>query len=212
MSVPRLQLALDVTDMHLAVQIARELQPWWDILEVGTALLLKEGLKSVTEMRKKFPDAVILADTKIMDSGKLLAEIACEAGADMISVISAASASTIKSCITVAHSRGCRVLLDHLSDEWQGEALVEKIRFGADVIGFHLPKDMQEAASMNLGAISEFSRSSGVEISIAGGITPNRISQTKGFPINIFVVGGYLINAENRKEKAQQIKTTMLAK
>jgi len=54
----KFQLALDLTDLNSAVEIAKELQTWWDILEIGTALLLKEGLRSVEVIRNSFPEAV----------------------------------------------------------------------------------------------------------------------------------------------------------
>jgi 3-keto-L-gulonate-6-phosphate decarboxylase len=40
-------------------------------------------------------------------------------------------------------------------------------------------------------------------ISLAGGVNPEVIHQLNGLPINIFVVGGYLLNAEDKKQNAK---------
>lgn len=208
----KFQLALDLTDLNFAIEIAKELQARWDILEIGTALFLSEGLRSVELIRNRFPEAAILADTKIIDSGKLLAETVCKAGADIISVVSAASEETIKQSVAAAKSNGRKVLLDHLSQNWHSKELIEKSKLGVDLVGLHLPKDLQGVFKLDHESIELISRETGAQLSIAGGITPDKVAALKGLPIHVFVVGGFLLNAINKKESAEQFKYRIFKK
>ncbi len=212
MNNPKLQLALDTTSMNEAIEIAEELHEWWDILEIGTVLLLKEGLRSVSKFRKIYPGAVILADTKIIDSGKLLAKAACEAGASIVSVVSAAAEKTIADCVEAAHANGCQVLLDHLSVDWKATDLVNKGALGVDLIGLHLPKDVQTNAKLDRDAIRKVARQTKSAISIAGGIDPIRFNSLREYPIDVYVVGGYLLKAENKSESARRLKIAISSK
>lgn len=53
-----------------------------DILEVGTPLLLGEGIHAILALRKKYPDVPIVADVKIMDAGYAETIMCANAGAD----------------------------------------------------------------------------------------------------------------------------------
>ncbi len=209
MPKPKLQLALDTTSIETAMQIAEELREYWDILEIGTALLMQEGLDSAAIFREKFPHATIFVDTKIIDSGKLLAESACRAGADIISVVSAASNRTVSDCAAAAHAMGSRVLLDHLSVDWVDADLIRKADLGIDIVGLHIPKDRQGSKEFHGDVINAIKDLVDSEICIAGGITPQAIRKLKGVSIDIFVVGIYLLQAKGRVENAKQLTHAM---
>ena len=212
MKTPKFQLALDLTDLDVAMGIAEELQTWWDILEVGTALLLCEGIKSVEKFRDTFPEAIILADTKIIDNGKLITETACKAGADIITVVSAASNATINESVVAAKAHGSKVLLDHISTNWRSNELIEKSKLGVDLVGLHIPKDVKNVSNFDFDAIEKIAQNTSAELSIAGSITPDKVTELMGLPIYIFVVGGYLIKSENMKERAKLIKQRIVEK
>jgi 3-keto-L-gulonate-6-phosphate decarboxylase len=138
----KIQFALDIDSIQEAERYARELSDYWDILEIGTILLLKEGISCVKVFREIFQEADILVDTKIIDSGSQIAALACSAGADIITVLSAASEKTITHCVETAHSHNCMVLVDHLSEDWESQEFYEKCKLGVDFIGLHIPKDI----------------------------------------------------------------------
>ena len=89
-----------------------------DWIEAGTPLIKSEGLEAVREMKRRWPDRVIVADLKTMDAGRFEMESAAKAGARVAGVLGAASDATIAECIEVArklrpaghrgHDRGCR--------------------------------------------------------------------------------------------------------
>ena len=71
MTRPRLQIALDKTDLPSALAPLQRAAPQIDIIECGTVLVLAEGLRAVREIRALFPDKEILADIRIAEAGKL---------------------------------------------------------------------------------------------------------------------------------------------
>jgi 3-hexulose-6-phosphate synthase len=90
-ATPALQLALDGTDLDAAEALVLDIgAPALTRVEVGTPLLIAEGLPAVRRMRSVVPEAVLVADTKICDAGARIAASAFDAGADVVTVVAAA--------------------------------------------------------------------------------------------------------------------------
>jgi len=206
---PKIQLALDTTDLGFALKIAWELQEYVDIIEAGTHLLLVEGLRCVRLLKNLFPEKVVLADTKIIDSGDVLAEAACSAGADVITVVSAASQATILKAASAAHSAGKKVLLDHLSTEWDLPDILAKAELAVDYVGLHLPKDLQDSNKLNAEILRKALKNISKPIFLAGGVERELIKKMTGLPIEGFVIGKYLLEGTNRIGKARELKDLM---
>ena len=203
---PRIQLALDMDNYEKALTIAHELSGYWDILEIGTSLLISEGLSCVRRLRNEFEQATLLVDTKIIDNAGLIAKIACESGADMITVVSAASEKTIELAAKTCHSYGCKVLLDHLSNDWEDMEFVKKSGLNVDFVGLHLPKDLQGIERLSRKKLEKAAEQLQKPLSVAGGIDNEIASELAGCPVSIFVVGGYLIDSAVRKARAEKLK------
>ncbi|HPP12329.1 MAG TPA: orotidine 5'-phosphate decarboxylase, partial [bacterium] len=78
-----LQVALDFVDLPRALKVAGEaVAAGVDLLEAGTPLIKACGLEAVRVLRREFPGTKIVADMKVMDTGRLEADIAFKAGAD----------------------------------------------------------------------------------------------------------------------------------
>ena len=67
----KLQLALDTFDLDTALDVAERARDYVDIIEIGTPFILEYGMEAVRRFRRAFPEKEILADTKIMDAGRL---------------------------------------------------------------------------------------------------------------------------------------------
>lgn len=85
-----------------------------DIIELGTPLMLKEGVGVVGLMKRRFPDALILADMKIADGGYMEARFAVEEGADIVTVLGMAEDETILGVKQATHEAGRLVYVDML--------------------------------------------------------------------------------------------------
>ena len=74
---PIVQISLDVIDLTEAVETAEmAMRAGVDWLEVGTPLIIAEGMRGVRALRDRFPQIPIVADLKTMDGGWLEAEMA----------------------------------------------------------------------------------------------------------------------------------------
>jgi 3-keto-L-gulonate-6-phosphate decarboxylase len=203
---PKIQLALDTTDLDCALQAAWELHDYVDIIEAGTHLLLAEGLRCVSLLRKLFPEKILLADTKIIDSGDVLTAAACAAGADVVTVVGAASQPTILKAADTAHAAGKQVLLDHLSKDWNTPDILAKSMLDVDGIGLHLPKDLQDSSRLDFDTLRKALLNFSTPTYLAGGVEPDLVRKMVGLPIGGFVVGNYLLKGPNRVEKARELK------
>ncbi len=102
----KLQVALDLTEPSLAVELARRLCSAGavDIVEAGTPLIKAAGIFIVSALRVACPNVDIMADLKTMDVGALEARLAINAGANIVSVLGAAANETIGEFINEARS------------------------------------------------------------------------------------------------------------
>ncbi len=110
-SKPLLQIALDSIDIDDVFRVAELVQGYVDILEIGTVLLKKEGIRIIEKMKRLYPETLICADTKTVDLGKLEAQVMFEAGVDLITVCGLASEATITLAIHEARIRQKKVFV-----------------------------------------------------------------------------------------------------
>ena len=62
---PLLQLAIDSADIAVARRLVQDVYPHFDILEVGTPLVLAEGLRAIETLRKGFPTSYSLPTERL---------------------------------------------------------------------------------------------------------------------------------------------------
>src|SRR5687768_2023233 len=110
---PVLQVALDVVNLHRALEIGKAaVDGGVDWVEAGTPLIKSEGLEAVRHLKKAFPSHIVVADMKIMDTGGLETEMAIKAGAGVVTVLGAADDGTVREAVESARRYGGKVMLD----------------------------------------------------------------------------------------------------
>jgi 3-keto-L-gulonate-6-phosphate decarboxylase len=62
MGRPLIQLALDSLDVGQTLSLASQAAPYVDILEIGTPCIKHNGINLVRELKKEFPDTLVLVD------------------------------------------------------------------------------------------------------------------------------------------------------
>lgn len=100
-----LQLALDLVNIPEAIELVKEVEQYIDVVEIGTPVVINEGLRAVKEIKEAFPQLKVLADLKIMDAGGYEIMKASEAGADIITVLGATDDATIKGAVEEAKNK-----------------------------------------------------------------------------------------------------------
>jgi len=191
--IPTLQVALDFLELSRALGVARE--AWkggatW--IEAGTPLLKSEGLEAIRALRREFPKAYLIADTKTLDAGRTEFEAAAKAGANCATVCVTESDSTVLECIEAGRNFGIDVCVDLLG--LNGERLIEIAKkceeWGAHHVGLHLPIDDQMRGLDVTALIRELRPHVSLPIAVAGGVNSETAPAMVKAGAQIVIVGG----------------------
>ena len=203
-----LLLALDFVTIPEAKEIVRELGNTIDILEIGTPVIIQEGLNAVREIRKEFPGLKIFADLKIMDAGEHETEIAIKAGADIISVLGAADNATIKVSVDTAHKHNRLILVDMIALRDVPARAKEIEPFGADFICVHTAADIQGSGNNPLKELQMVNSAiKNTKIAVAGGIKLGTLPEIIKYNPAIIIVGSGITAQPDRYNAAAQMRT-----
>ncbi|MDD3580876.1 MAG: orotidine 5'-phosphate decarboxylase [Desulfobacca sp.] len=205
-----LQLALDFVDLKRALHLAELAVPGGvDWLEAGTPLIKSEGLDAVRELRRLFPQKVIIADMKIMDAGRVEVESAAKAGANVIDVLGAASDATIRECIQAGKNYGAQIVVDLIAmpDPVTRAQQVEVL--GADYITVHVAIDEQMEGRDPFMILQKVSQAVKVPVGVAGGINSETAAQAVEAGASFVIVGGAITKAQDPELATREIRRAM---
>lgn len=200
----KLQLALDDLSLDDSLALIDKLKNYIDIVEIGTPLIMKEGMKPVREVKSRFPKLEILADLKIMDAGYYEAEIAFEAGADYATVLGVTDLLTIKGCVEAANKYGKKAVVDMICVENLPERIKQVEDLGVHILSVHTGADQQAAGREPIEDLEVMSAHvSNASISVAGGINSKTVKKYAALKPSIIIVGsGITHNADPVAEAA----------
>ncbi len=153
------QISVDVGTLDLGLTVASAgLAGGVDIVEMGTPLLKTQGVSNVVPaFRKRFPDALLLADMKTMDGGAGEARSVYTGGGNIFDFLALAGVDTAKSICGVrdefrrAGSELPRLVFSDIMVPHQGpaaqagEVALRMVEAGVDAIGIHLQSDARHA-------------------------------------------------------------------
>lgn len=209
----KLQLAIDLTDLDAALALLAQVNDLVDIIEAGTPLVKKEGVRAVVGIKQAYPHLQVLADFKIIDAGELEARMAFEAGADLVTVLALASDATIQGVVKQAHRQGKQVVVDliELHDHARRARQIDNL--GADYICVHTALDMQKRGKTPLTDLEQVSRLSlqTARLTVAGGINPKTLPQILAYRPAVVVVGNFITANPHPRDAALEIRHIMRA-
>jgi len=211
---PQVQVALDVPRAPLE-HIARVAEAAYRggarIIEAGTPPLKMHGVTNLLRvLREAAPDALILADLKTFDMGKLEAEIAIDAGADVVSVLGKSGKAVIREALSEVRRRDKAVFIDLMGctpEEMDG--LLKEFGREPDHVIFSLhlgvTAQMKERGIYSKGElVKDFVRKCGrCRKAVAGGVKAGTIKDLVSQGIDIVVVGSAIYNASDPTETAK---------
>ncbi|MEM1690594.1 MAG: orotidine 5'-phosphate decarboxylase / HUMPS family protein [Thermofilaceae archaeon] len=212
--MPRLQVALDLTDLEKALSVASRVVEVCDheliLLEAGTPLIKAFGMAAIRRLAEAFSDIPVVADMKIADVGDLEAELAISSGARYVTVLAQASDETIASAVEAAHRLGGKVIVDLMAVLRDPiSRTVELLRRGVDAVCYHVPIDVQRARGIGAGGsigMVKVLKTIGVrEVGVAGGITPENARALAEAGADVLVVGRYVYSSQDPGQAAQSI-------
>lgn len=208
------QISVDVGTLDLGLQVAgAALAGGVNIVEMGTPLLKTQGVANVVPaFRKRFPDALLLADMKTMDGGGGEARSVFAGGGNIVDFLALAGVDTAKSICAVRdefrRAAGnpelprlvfSDILVPHQGPAKQaGEVALRMVEAGVDAIGIHLQADARRANPKLIedDYLSEVARTvfervgKAVPVQVVGGLTIAQARNLAKAGLRAFVISG----------------------
>lgn len=202
-----LQLAIDLLNKEEAAKLAQEVEEYVDIVEIGTPIVINEGLPAVELLSKSISKAQVLADLKIMDAADYEVSQAVKFGADITTILGVAEDASIKAAIEEAHKHNKELLVDLIAVQDIEKRAKELDEMGADYIAVHTGYDLQaqgQSPLENLRKIKSVIKNS--KVAVAGGIKPDTIKSIVAENPDLIIVGGGIANADDPKAAAKSCR------
>ncbi|GAB2571568.1 3-hexulose-6-phosphate synthase [Gracilibacillus alcaliphilus] len=204
----KLQLALDLVDIPGAIELVKEVEEHVDVVEIGTPVVINEGLKAVKEVKAAFPNLTVLADLKIMDAAGYEVSQASAAGADIITILGAAEDESIKGAVEEAKKQGKQILVDMIAVKDIAARAQELDALGVDYICVHTGYDLQAVGQNSFEDLQTIkSVVKHAKTAIAGGIKLETLPEVIKQQPDLVIVGGGITSKEDKKAAANEMQT-----
>ena len=204
----KLQLALDLVDKAGVLSEAKEFSQYVDIIEVGTPIIINEGLHAVKALAESQPNTTVLADLKVMDAGSYEVSVAAAAGAKIVTILAAAEDSTIKGAVEEAKKHGVEILVDMIAIKDLAGRAKELDAMGVDYICVHTGYDGQAHGESPLEALKTVKANvKNAKTAVAGGIKLDTVEAVIAAGPDLVIVGGGITQVEgDRVEVAKKFR------
>lgn len=207
---PIVQISLDLTSIPEAFEMAEmALRAGVDWLEVGTPLIIAEGMNGVRALRERYPDTPIVADLKTMDGGWLEAEIMAKAGATHVVVMGQAHRETIELVVKAGRDLGVKVMGDNMvmPDPVEGARIVEDL--GCDFVIHHIGYDFRtlriergQDYPSPLDRLRDVVNAVNIPVQAVGGLSIEQAIRTPEYGAPLVVIGAPLAIDAHAFQKA----------
>ncbi|PGT76717.1 3-hexulose-6-phosphate synthase [Bacillus sp. AFS040349] len=202
-----LQLALDLVNIEEAKLVVEEVKEYIDIVEIGTPVVINEGLRAVKEVKEAFPSLTVLADLKVMDAGGYEVMKASEAGAGIVTVLGATDDATIKGAVEEAKKQGTKILIDMINVKDIEQRAKEVDALGVDYICVHTGYDLQAEGENSFEQLRTIKRVvKHAKTAVAGGIKLETLPEVIEAKPDLVIVGGGITSKEDKKAVASQMQ------
>jgi 3-keto-L-gulonate-6-phosphate decarboxylase len=208
------QISVDVASLELGLAVAGAAQnAGVTLIEMGTPLLKTEGVKNVVPaFRRKFPQALLLADMKTMDGGAFEARGVYAGGANIIDFLALAGPASARAVCAVrdefrASDAGTpRLAFADILLPQQGpagtavETALAMLEAGVDGVGIHLQLDARRAdpALHQSACLSDVARAvharvgDRASVQVVGGLSLAQAQALARAGLRAFVISGNL--------------------
>ncbi len=205
----KLQIAMDVATIGDALALSGLVAEYVDIIELGTALIKNEGVAAISALKVSYPDKTIFADMKTIDAGELEADVAFGAGADLVTVLSAADDDTIRGAVASARRHGKGVVADMIAVRDRVTRAREVATMGVEFSEFHAGLDEQARPGSSIRTVIDEGRRSLMPFSVAGGVTCDSILDVWAAGALVAVVGDAIHGAADPRAVARAFRAAL---
>lgn len=209
MARPALQLALDGT-LDASLGLVDAVGDGVDRIEIGTPLVVREGMHAVRSVRERFPHGPLVADLKIMDAGEEEADIAFAAGADEVTVLAVADDDTVRGAVAAATAHDGRVVADLIQTPDPGSRAVRLVTLGVDLLAVHVGADAQRRELRPFDALRSLRETlPDAALAVAGGIDAATAGRVVPYGPAVVIVGGGIARADDPRAAAHAIREAL---
>jgi 3-hexulose-6-phosphate synthase len=206
----KLQIAIDMVNAETALKMVKEIHDIIDIVEVGTPMIMREGMFPVRLIKEKYPNVVVLADAKIVDGGDIESADAYEAGADIVTVLGVADDATVQAVVKTAKKFGKKVMADMICIEDVKKRAIELDAMGVDYICLHTAIDVQSTGKTPFDELAQvMTVIKNAKPAVAGGINMSTIPLAKKYGTDIVVAGGALTKAADLRAAVTEMENAI---
>ena len=207
MIILELQLAIDLLNKEEAAELANKVKDYVDIVEIGTPIVINEGLPAVQHLDNNIDGVKVLADLKIMDAADYEVSQAVKYGADVVTILGVAEDASIKAAVDEAHKNNKELLVDMIAVQDLQKRAKELDELGADYIAVNTGYDLQAEGESPLESLRQVkSVINQSKVAVIGGIKPDTIKEVVAEDPDLVVVGGGIANADDPVEAAKQCR------
>lgn len=198
----KLHISFDMPDLEKALTIAGQVEPYADVLEVGTLLIYQHGVKAVERFKEAFPKKTIFADCKIVDRGKESVSLFAQAGADWVTIMAGAGKDVIHIGCATADKYNSKVMIDLLDSSSIGQSALEAKNLGASALLFHQPSDEHEPVTF-LDKWDMAKGNTNLPIYVSAKIRRETVEEVMNIKPEGVIIGRSIVEAENPAQEAQ---------
>jgi len=200
-----LQISYDFTNISQALEIAKKTAPFADIIELGTPLIISEGINAIKVFKQEFPNIPLVADVKLVDRISDIIPPLAKAGANLITVLYGTSNKVIQKAASVAHANDAKIILDLIDAETMSQAARDAQSLNVDSILFHYPHEVSDLYT-NLEQWETVKGNTDLPIFVSGRINKDHIKKIIQLKPNGIIVGEAITHAKDPAQEAQYFK------
>lgn len=198
----KLQISFDNTDLVQALAVAKHVEPWCDLLEIGALTLAAYGVQAIKEFRAQFPKKALVADIKIIDRGLEITELIANAGADYLTVMGGTNKHVLHAVSKTAQQASIKVILDLIDTASLGQIAMDASGYNVNTILMHKPHDDDESLEF-LDQWSLVRGNTKLPIFIAAKINRTNVKKIVDLQPDGIVVGSAITKAADPAKEAQ---------
>lgn len=193
----KLQTAIDRVSLEEACHLAKQLDGRTDIVEMGTSLVKDYGNVAIESLRRVLQKSELLVDSKTMDEGAYEFNQGFKFGADILTVMGAASYDTLQACYEVSQKQQKTMLIDLL--EVSDKKIQQILDFPHAIYALHHSIDKKEKQNAVASVATFHQKFPQVKrLAIAGGIDLDQTTDlAKQGLVEIVVVGSKITKASS---------------
>ena len=220
----KLQLTIDHGKRHEVLWMVDTLADYVDIIEIGYPQIVTFGLSLIEEIRAAHPDLCICVDAKVFHGGTGVTTRCFEAGASIVTCLSAAPNPVIEKMVAKAATYGGKIMCDMSAPARSfAQRTAEVDQLGVDYVAVHpgylpeydydlethrlwpftpkvKPLDLAKVAKRNLMH---------AKLGLNTGINESNIREVLALSPEIIMVGRAILDAEDRVAAAERLRRYM---